>query len=75
MTFGLLAGLFLFILAAVSAAGYMFVLRPVPSPKAASIAIPSGLSPEPAGSAGRAGGYRGHVPRVVGISLPLPGRP
>ncbi len=28
MTFGLLAGLFLFILAAVSAAGYVFVLRP-----------------------------------------------
>ncbi len=70
MTFGLLAGLFLFILAAVSAAGYVFVLRPSQVRRRRSLNIPPGHFPEPAGSAGRAGGVRGHVPRVRANPFP-----
>ena len=71
MTFGLLAGLFLFVLAAVSAAGYMFVLRPSKS-ESASLNIPSGLSLNqqdlPAAQAAIVDSFR-----VLGDSLPLPG--
>ena len=43
MTFGLMAAMFLFVLAAVSAAGYVFVLRPSRT-QAADVQLPSGLS-------------------------------
>ena len=72
MTFGLLAGLFLFILAAVSAAGYVFVLRPSKS-ESASLDIPPGLSLNqqdlPAAQAAIVDAFR-----TLGDSLPLPGR-
>ena len=71
MTLGLLTGLFLFILAAVSAAGYVFVLRPSRS-ESASIDIPSGLSRNqqdlPAAQAAIVDTFR-----ALGDSLPLPG--
>jgi tight adherence protein C len=71
MTFGLLAGLFLFILAAVSAAGYVFVLRPSKS-ESASLDIPPGISLNqqdlPAARAAIVDAFR-----VLGESLPLPG--
>ena len=71
MTFGLLAGLFLFILAAVSAAGYVFVLRPSKS-ESGSLEIPQGLSLNqqdlPAAQAAIVDGFR-----ALGDSLPLPG--
>src|ERR1700722_2399230 len=71
MTFGLLAGLFLFILAAVSAAGYVFVLRPSKS-EGASLDIPAGLSRNqqdlPAAQAAIVDTFR-----ALGDSLPLPG--
>ena len=71
MSFGLLAGLFLFILAAVSAAGYAFVLRPSKS-ESASIYFPQGLSLNqqdlPAAQAAIVDAFR-----ALGDSLPLPG--
>ena len=71
MTFGLLAGLFLFIVAAVSAAGYAFVLRPSKS-ESAAIDVPQGLSLNqqdlPAAQAAVV-----DVFRTLGDSLPLPG--
>ncbi len=71
MTFGLLTGLFLFILAAVSAAGYVFVLRPSKS-EGASLDIPAGLSRNqqdlPAAQAAIVDTFR-----ALGDSLPLPG--
>ena len=71
MTFGLLAGLFLFILAAVSAAGYVFVLRPSRS-ESAGLEIPSGLSLNqqdlPPAQAAIVDAFR-----ALGESLPLPG--
>jgi tight adherence protein C len=71
MTFGLLAGLFLLILAAVSAAGYVFVLRPSRS-QSASIEIPRAISLNqrdlPATQAAFVDAFR-----LLGESLPLPG--
>jgi tight adherence protein C len=71
MTFGLLAGLFLFILAAVSAAGYLFVFRPSES-ESASLDIPKGLSLDqqdlPAAQAAIVDTFR-----ALGDFLPLPG--
>ena len=71
MTFGLLAGLFLFILAAVSAAGYVFVLRPSKTTGAA-VAIPPSISFNrrelPAAQAAFVDTFR-----LLGESLPLPG--
>src|ERR1700689_2030884 len=71
MTFGLLAGLFLFILAAVSAAGYLFVFRPSES-ETASLDIPQGISLDqqdlPAAQAAIVDTFR-----ALGDSLPLPG--
>ncbi|MEO8052401.1 MAG: type II secretion system F family protein [Acidobacteriota bacterium] len=71
MTFGLLAGLFFFILAAVSAAGYVFVLRPS-KPESVSIDIPPVLSLHkqdlPAAQAAILDAFR-----TLGESLPLPG--
>ncbi len=71
MTFGLLAGLFFFILAAVSAAGYVFVLRPSKS-ESVSIDIPPILSLHqqdlPAAQAAILDAFR-----TLGESLPLPG--
>jgi tight adherence protein C len=71
MTFGLLVGLFLFILAAVSAAGYLFVLRPS-EPESASLDIPQGISLDqqdlPAAQAAIVDTFR-----ALGDSLPLPG--
>jgi len=71
MTFGLLAGLFLSILAAVSAAGYVFVLRPSKS-EGGNLDIPEGLSLNqqdlPAAQAAIVDGFR-----ALGDSLPLPG--
>jgi tight adherence protein C len=71
MTFGLLAGLFLFILAAVSAAGYVFVLRPSKT-EGASIEIPPAISLNqrdlPAAQAAFVDAFR-----LLGESLPLPG--
>src|SRR5258708_32662148 len=71
MSFGLLAGLFLFILAAVSAAGYVFVLRPSKS-EGASLDIPPSLSLNqqdlPTAQAAIVDVFRG-----LGDSLPLPG--
>src|SRR5258706_2373681 len=45
MTLGVLAGFFLFVLAAVSAAGYVIVLRPSRS-EASDVGIPIGISRE-----------------------------
>jgi len=71
MTFGLLAGLFLSILAAVSAAGYVFVLRPSKS-ESGNLEISEGLSLNqqdlPAAQAAIVDGFR-----ALGDSLPLPG--
>jgi len=71
MTFGLLASLFVFILAAVSTAGYVFVLRPSKS-ESASLDIPLGLSRSqqdlPAAQAAILDTFR-----ALGDSLPLPG--
>ena len=71
MTFGLLAGLFLFVLAAVSAAGYVFVLRPSKT-EGASIEIPQAISLNqrdlPAAQAAFVDAFR-----LLGESLPLPG--
>src|SRR5664279_825981 len=71
MTIGLLTGLFFFILAAVSAAGYVFVLRPSKA-EGATLDIPQGspLSPQdlPAAQAAVV-----DVFRALGDSLPLPG--
>src|ERR1700733_4593699 len=71
MSFGLLAGLFFFILAAVSAAGYVFVLRPSKS-ESASLDIPPVLSLNqqdlPAAHAAVIG-----ADLSLGDSLPLPG--
>jgi tight adherence protein C len=69
MTPGLLAGLFLFVLAAVTAAGYVFVLRPSRS-EAAEVEIPAGISLEqqdlPAGRAAFVGAFR-----LLGDALPI----
>src|SRR5512141_2675427 len=71
MTFGLLAGLFFFVLAAVSVAGYVFVLRPSKT-EGATIQIPPALSLHqrdlPAAQAAFVDTFR-----VLGESLPLPG--
>ncbi len=71
MTFGLLFGLFLFVLAAVSAAGYVFVLRPSKT-EGADIVIPQGISLNqrdlPAAHAALIDTFR-----FLGESLPLPG--
>jgi len=71
MTVGLLAGLFFFVLAAVSAAGYVFVLRPSKS-DSASFEVPSGISLNQrdltAAQAAVVDGFR-----LLGESLPLPG--
>jgi tight adherence protein C len=71
MTLGLLAGLFLFILAAVSAAGYLFVFRPSEA-ESGSLDIPKGLSLDqqdlPAAQAAIVDTFR-----ALGDSLPLPG--
>jgi tight adherence protein C len=71
MTFGLLAGLFLFILAAVSAAGYLFVFRASES-ESATLDIPQGISLDqqdlPAAQAAILDTFR-----ALGDSLPLPG--
>jgi tight adherence protein C len=71
MTFGLLLGLFLFVLAAVSAAGYVFVLRPSKT-EGADIVIPPAISLNqrdlPAAHAALIDAFR-----FLGESLPLPG--
>src|SRR6266853_1162359 len=71
MTFGLLLGLFLFVLAAVSAAGYVFVLRPSKM-EGADIVIPPAISLNqrdlPAAHAALIDTFR-----FLGESLPLPG--
>src|SRR6185437_11799049 len=71
MTVELLAGLFLFVLAAVSVAGYVFVLRPSKT-EGASIEIPPAISLNqhdlPAAQAAFVDTFR-----VMGESLPLPG--
>jgi tight adherence protein C len=71
MTFGLLLGLFLFVLAAVSAAGYVFVLRPSRT-DGADIVIPPAISLNqrdmPAAHAALIDTFR-----FLGESLPLPG--
>lgn len=71
MTFGLLAGMFLFVLAAVSVAGYVFVLRPSKA-ETAEAQIPQSLSINqrdlPAAQAAFADTFQ-----VLGESLPLPG--
>ena len=71
MTFGLLLGLFLFVLAAVSAAGYVFVLRPSKT-EGADIVIPQAISLNqrdlPAAHAALIDTFR-----FLGESLPLPG--
>ncbi len=71
MTFGLLAGLFFFVIAAVSAAGYVFVLRPSKS-EGPDIQIPRTISLNqqdlPAAQAAIVDTFR-----TLGESLPLPG--
>ena len=72
MTFGLLAGMFLFILAAVSVAGYVFVLRPSKA-ETAEVRISrrrfrSTSSDLPAAQAAFVDTFQ-----VLGDSLPLPG--
>jgi tight adherence protein C len=71
MTFGLLAGMFLFVLAAVSVAGYLFVLRPSKA-ETAEAQIPQSISINqrdlPAAQAAFADTFQ-----VLGESLPLPG--
>jgi tight adherence protein C len=71
MTSGLLLGLFLFVLAAVSAAGYLFVLRPSKT-EGADIVIPPAISLNqrdlPAAHAALIDTFR-----FLGESLPLPG--
>ena len=71
MTFGLLAGMFLFVLAAVSVAGYVFVLRPSKA-EGDEVQIPQAISLNqrdlPAAQAAFADTFR-----VLGESLPLPG--
>ena len=73
MTFGLLLGLFLFVLTAVSAAGYVFVLRPSKT-EGAEIVIPHAISLNqrdlPAAHAALIDAFR-----FLGESLPLPGNP
>jgi len=71
MTFGLLAGLFFFILAAVSVAGYVFVLRP-PKTESAAIEIPPGISLNQRDLPGAQAAFVDAF-RVLGESLPLPG--
>jgi len=71
MTFGLLAGMFLFVLAAVSVAGYVFVLRPSKA-DGDEVQIPQAISLNqrylPAAQAAFADTFR-----VLGEALPLPG--
>jgi tight adherence protein C len=71
MTFGLLLSLFLFVLAAVSAAGYVFVLRPSKT-DGADIVMPPAISLNqrdlPAAHAALIDTFR-----FLGESLPLPG--
>ena len=71
MTFGLLAGMFLFVLAAVSVAGYVFVLRPSKA-EGDEVQIPQAISINqrdlPAAQAAFAGTFQ-----ALGESLPLPG--
>ena len=71
MTFGLLAAMFLFVLAAVSVAGYVFVLRPSKA-EAGEVQIPQAISINqrdlPAAQAAFADTFQ-----VLGESLPLPG--
>src|ERR1700722_15783867 len=71
MTFGLLAGLFFFILAAVSVAGYVFVLRPSKA-ESAAIEIPPGISLNQRDLPGAQAAFVDAF-RVLGESLPLPG--
>lgn len=71
MTFGLLAGLFLFILAAVSAAGYLFVLRPSKM-ESANAEVPPAIALHqtdlPTARAAFVDGFQ-----WLGESLPFPG--
>ena len=71
MTFGLLAGMFLFVLAAVSAAGYVFVLRPSKA-ESAGPDVPQTISLNtrdlPAAQAAFADTFQ-----ALGESLPFPG--
>jgi tight adherence protein C len=71
MTFGLLAGLFVFVLAAVSVAGYVFVLRPSKA-EGASIVIPPGISLNQRGLPATQAAFVDAF-RFLGESLPLPG--
>ena len=72
MTPGLLVSLFLFVLAAVSAAGYVFVLRPSRN-EAPEVEIPAGISLEqrdlPAAQAAFVGAFR-----LLGEALPNSGK-
>ncbi len=72
MTPALLAGLFFFVLAAVSAAGYVFVLRPSRN-QAPEVEIPAGISLEqqdlPAAQAAFVGAFR-----LLGEALPNSGK-
>src|SRR5258708_19033869 len=72
MTRGLLGGMFLFVRAAVSAAGYVFVLRPSRN-EAPEVEIPAGISLEqqdlPAAQAAFVGAFR-----LLGEALPNSGK-